>query len=620
MAVPSTPPQDAGHSSQASRSAVPTRAPDNGEAAHLINLTGGSLVVIGDGDEVRLAPLETVELHADRAEAFDDEVIERDPRLDMRDAVPVEAEEKATAAVGLVSFMGLVAGIAVGVAFGWGWALLAWVVVTTAGVFISRTVRAVGAGAIAGWLAERALLVLVVATGFGSALVAAWLGNIGAESPADAFRGVNAVVLFLVGVQAVFLGFAIVFPGLLYFFFERQRAEALRTRFLLNVFRLDDRLATVPEVEARYGSRMKSLFGEGQSGVLQARRLSPILVCTMVLSVSMVAAFVKLRDPAAAGEGTDAAVGDTLLSVLTPTAEVLPFAFLGAYLYAVNTSLRGYLRGDLRPKAYSQIAGRMLIVVALAALLSAFTSASNATWGQWLVLAAAFFVGLVPNTFITRMFEVVRQRFTLRADKVGEPQPLTALQGIDLYDRARLEQEGVTNVEALVHGDLIDLMTQTRIPAGRLVDWLDQAVLHLHLPTSGTPATQATVDDLVARRIRSASHLLEAVGYRLQPGADGLLEVAPPDAAPATGAGLLPAYQHVVEGIAAEPVMRRVMCWKLDRHLADARIDARGRHGDAGAHDASAPTSSVALEQPPSGASMPAPRTPEAPTPSPTPV
>ena len=28
-------------------------------------------------------------------------------------------------------------------------------------------------------------------------------------------------------------------------------AEALRTRFLLNVFRLDDRLATVPEVEAR---------------------------------------------------------------------------------------------------------------------------------------------------------------------------------------------------------------------------------------------------------------------------------------------------------------------------------------------------------------------------------
>ena len=544
-------------------------------AAHLSNLTGGTVVLVGDGDEVHLAPLETVELDADRVDAFDDAVIERDPRVSKQDAVPVAAEERATAAVGLVSLLGLVAGIAVGVAFGWGWALLAWVVVTTAGVFISRTVRAVGAGAIAGWLAERALLVLVVVTGFGSALVAAWLGNIGAESPADAFRGVNAVELFLVGVQALFLGFAIVFPGLLYFFFERQRAEALRTRFLLNVFRLDDRLATVPQVEARYGSRMKSLFGEGQSGVLQARRLSPILVCTMVLSVSMVAAFVKLRDPAQAGEGTGAAVGDTLLSVLTPTAEVLPFAFLGAYLYAVNTSLRGYLRGDLRPKAYSQIAGRMLIVVALAALLSTFTSASDAAWGQWVVLAAAFFVGLVPNTFITRMFEVVRQQFTLRGGKVGEPQPLTALQGIDLYDRARLEQEGVTNVEALVHGDLIDLMTQTRIPAGRLVDWLDQAVLHLYLPSSGASEAEATVDDLMARRIRTASHLLEAVGYRVGPANDGLLELEVPTEVPSSGADLLPAYQHVVEGVAAEPVMRRVMCWKLNRRAADVRIDAR---------------------------------------------
>jgi hypothetical protein len=581
------------------------------EAAHLTNQTGANVLVVGAGDDVHLAPLETVELDADRVDAFDDDVIERDPRVSKKDAVPVQAEERATAAVGLVSFMGLVAGIAVGVAFGWGWALLAWVVVTTAGVFISRTVRAVGAGAIAGWLAERALLVLVVATGFGSALVAAWLGNIGATSPAEAFRGTNAVELFLVGVQALFLGFAIVFPGLLYFFFERQRAEALRTRFLLNVFRLDDRLATVPAVEARYGARMKSLFGEGESGVLQARRLSPILVCTMVLSVSMVAAFVKLRDPAATGEGTEAALGDTLLSVLTPTAEVLPFAFLGAYLYAVNTSLRGYLRGDLRPKAYSQIAGRMLIVVALAALLSAFTSASDAAWGQWIVLAAAFFVGLVPNTFITRMFEVVRQQFTLRGGKVGEPQPLTALQGIDLYDRARLEQEGVTNVEALVHGDLIDLMTQTRIPAGRLVDWLDQAVLHLHLPSSGASEAEATVDDLMARRIRTASHLLEALGYRLVPGDDGLLEVEAPTEVAATGADLLPAYQHVVEGVAAEPVMRRVMCWKLNRRPADVRIEAPcvDHQADDSAQRSVATAPGEPSQQPPRAtADVPAPR------------
>jgi hypothetical protein len=323
----------------------------------------------------------------------------------------------------------------------------------------------------------------------------------------------------------------------------------------------------VPDVEARYGARMKDVFGEGRSAVQQSRRSSPILVCTMVLSLSLVAAFVNLRPAVLAVEtAPEAAAGSSLLSILTPTADVLPFAFLGAYLYAVNTSLRGYLRGDLRPKAYSQIAGRMLIVVALAALLGTFTTGSDGEWSQWLILTAAFFVGLVPNTFITRMFEVVRQRFSLRIGRVGEPQPLTALQGIDLYDRARLEQEGVTNVEALVHGDLIDLLTQTRIPAGRLVDWLDQAVLHLYAPEGGGgDAGDATIDALIGRRIRTASQLLEAVGYRLVPTEHGgTHELRAPEQTPPHALAILAQFRHVIEGIAAEPSMRRVFCWKLD--------------------------------------------------------
>ena len=40
----------------------------------------------------------------------------------------------------------------------------------------------------------------------------------------------------------------------------------------------------------------------------------------------------------------------------------------------------------------------------------------------------------------------------------AEPHPLTSLEGIDLYDRARLQDEGVNNVEALAHHDLVELM------------------------------------------------------------------------------------------------------------------------------------------------------------------
>ena len=48
---------------------------------------------------------------------------------------------------------------------------------------------------------------------------------------------------------------------------------------------------------------------------------------------------------------------------------------------------------------------------------------------------------------------------------LDEPAPLTELEGIDLYDRTRLAEEGINNVEALAHTDIVELMS-TR-PASR---------------------------------------------------------------------------------------------------------------------------------------------------------
>ena len=62
---------------------------------------------------------------------------------------------------------------------------------------------------------------------------------------------------------------------------------------------------------------------------------------------------------------------------------------------------------------------------------------------------------------------------------LDEPAPLTELEGIDLYDRTRLAEEGINNIEALAHADLVDLMSSTRISAAELVDWTDQAILYL---------------------------------------------------------------------------------------------------------------------------------------------
>ena len=59
------------------------------------------------------------------------------------------------------------------------------------------------------------------------------------------------------------------------------------------------------------------------------------------------------------------------------------------------------------------------------------------------------------------------------------------MEGIDLYHRSRLGGEDVTNVKSLVHHDLIDLILATRIPVPHPVDWVDQAILYLHLSEEG---------------------------------------------------------------------------------------------------------------------------------------
>jgi len=58
---------------------------------------------------------------------------------------------------------------------------------------------------------------------------------------------------------------------------------------------------------------------------------------------------------------------------------------------------------------------------------------------------------------------------------------LTELEGINLYDRARLLEEGIENIENLAHHNLMELIARTRIPTPRLVDMFDQAILYLHL-------------------------------------------------------------------------------------------------------------------------------------------
>ena len=543
-------------------------------AAHVVNLTGGRIDVLGDGRSIVLAPLRRLPVNEEQLQSFDQSVLADSDLVRLEDretpVAPRPAPLYGILAVVAVTLLAVAAlngrttigllGVATCALLG----LLLWVWWTLSSVIEGRppTIRSASR-----WFSEKVSQLLVFTIGFGAALAAAVVANGGVG-------GADQQSLFRIGLQTLFLGLAITFPAFLYYAFDRQRAAALRTRFLADAFRLDDRLNTVGEIEAKYGSRMKDAFGDAGSvlpsdeRVRSGRRRSPVVVATLVLSLALVVAFVDVGTAQDAGaEQTDG----PLLALFTPTSAILPFAFLGAYLFAVLTAMRSYLRGDLLPKAYSQMAARMLVVVTLAAVLGALSQAitppegsaqagEGTSYSPWL-LALAFFAGLIPNTVLQFLSESTRRVFKLRGgSRVVDPQPLTMLQGIDLYDRARLEQEGVTTLAGLVYGDLMDLMIQTRIPTARLVDWLDQAVLQVYV-AEGNDGHQDVAAEPSAQTDWAAA--LRASGFRA---ASDLLTTPLP----------APPLESLVPLVRAEPAMRRVTAWKRNEPVAPRSIDARG--------------------------------------------
>ena len=68
-----------------------------------------------------------------------------------------------------------------------------------------------------------------------------------------------------------------------------------------------------------------------------------------------------------------------------------------------------------------------------------------------------FFVGFMPQSALVWLREKLSQRSgPWKVLPLHEPAPLTELEGIDLYDRTRLAEEGVNNVEALAHADIVE--------------------------------------------------------------------------------------------------------------------------------------------------------------------
>jgi hypothetical protein len=391
--------------------------------------------------------------------------------------------------------------------------------------------------------------------------------------------------------QLVLIAIAAMLPALLYYQFDRDRLSTLREKFVQQIFRLDSTLTTKRAINAKYGALIDEIYGPERSvryRKLPPGRRAPIFVATVLMMLGWL--LVLLNPDVGLMRASNGVTAEAKIAELFEPRPTAPaFAFLGAYFFTLFALLRGYVRRDLRPKSYSDISVRIVTVVILAWVLQLLFVDDSTE-----LLVFAFLVGIVPQALLNRLREVWQQgltRFTLPslgdgakdgggpgegtnggppdgdiAAALADPLPLTDLEGIDLYDRTRLSSEGVTNIEALAHHDLIELMLATRIPVPRLVDWTDQAILHLHVGAE---------DRATLRRygIRTASDLLRA--HEVAQDRDAFLRIL------GGGATDTPPRLAIMLGaIKDEEWMEHIRSWHDHRTvMSDSPLGAEEAHG-----------------------------------------
>jgi hypothetical protein len=312
-----------------------------------------------------------------------------------------------------------------------------------------------------------------------------------------------------VGVLKLFALWCLAFlPGWLYVRFLGMRAKALWAEYVLNLHRLGwDRPSHLPEppvtsefhsdweqdqdpryrhadniyrqkFEAYYGRQVPdAATGVRQAGkrcgrndgpdddyVVSSESLFPVFLATAMLAA-----------------GWAAVLWDTRF-VTAPAGpwDVLKYGFIGSYAFVTSMLIRRFFQSDLRPSAYASAVFRIMLVLLIVAVLHQVIGATSPL-AYHAELATAFAVGFFPLVGLQALQRVTSKALYLIVPPVTSDYPLDQLDGFNLWYEARLIEEGVEDMQNLTTMNLVDVILHTRVPAGRLVDWIDQAFLLIHL-------------------------------------------------------------------------------------------------------------------------------------------
>jgi hypothetical protein len=371
-----------------------------------------------------------------------------------------------------------------------------------------------------------------------------------------------------VALKVFVVGYFSLLPAILYLQFMSRKTPTVWREYVLTLFRLhaDDyghlpqpprtsryhaqwrkaRLGRVKDVtgethldeeeENVYRRRFEELYGPlpntrdtRRMGLERAHKLQ-VLMATLLITLGWL--FVVQPETVFGNSFTP---GDFELRGLPAIPEEsIAFAFLGAYFFVLQMLVRRFFQNDLKATAYVNATMRIIIVVLLVWVLDPVLPESM---GQAERSAVAFVIGVFPTIGWQALQSLVGTLLHRIVPSLESRDPLNELDGMNVWYEARLVEEGIEDVQNLATTDLGNALLRTRIPPERMIDWVDQALLRLHVPTPAAKENVQGETDLARLRrfgIRTATDLLDAFAYKgpvsngktFRAGIEGLLNTA----------------------------------------------------------------------------------------------
>ena len=418
--------------------------------------------------------------------------------------------------------------------------------------------------------------------------------------------------VFLVKFAAA--GILSILPGWIYLQFIRNKGHSLYDEYVLNLFRLKiDEVANLPAppehtssfgewqkahrgvvpggvTDNLYRRKFESVYGTSAVstiGLVKSERLTlkektetfaPVVMATIVIAVAwtlilqpeLLSDINLIRGDFALAEGPDLPLRQ------------LTYGFLGAYAFVLLNLGRRYFREDLKSAAYVSATTRIifastLIVAVYAAGVETYVSEGQAN-------LVAFFIGFFPRAGFTWLRAILPGGLKAAVPQLESDYPLRELEGLNIWYESRLIEEGIESVQNLCSANLVDLLLKTRIPVVRVIDWLDQAFLYLHLSKHPELADKPP-PSLAALRglgIRTATELERVWALAEGPPPDGMLKEV-------LGRALIPEDPQKIDAVmratilsfSGEPNLWHVRAFRDLTWLKDQPSIPKGVVGDA---------------------------------------